>query len=173
MVNEVMTLREAAREWVKSFNAIPTSMVSKLWKAEPEDWSEVTYPEVGNSVYAYNYGSGEIIKVNYDDNRYTIKLASGNVVELGAEEMEIEYDGHLPMWGTMWSFGDSLDTYWLDDGGIELMSCCGFRIFKSEEFGYFFGIDGAGYDFYEAHWISLYQERGLKWHTLITDECNE
>ena len=173
MANEVMTLREAAREWVKSFNAIPTSMVSKLWKAEPEDWSEVTYPEVGNSVYAYNYGSGEIIKVNYDDNRYTIKLASGNVVELGAEEMEIEYDGHLPMWGTMWSFGESVDKYWLDDGGIELMSGCGFRIFKSEEFGYFFGIDGAGYDFYEAHWIPLYEERGLKWHSLSKDDCDE
>lgn len=38
------------------------------------------------------------------------------------------------------------------------MSQCGFRIFRSEEFGYFFGIDGAGYDFYEAHWIPLIRE---------------
>lgn len=26
------------------------------------------------------------------------------------------------------------------------------------------GIDGAGYDFYEAHWIPLYEARGLHWH---------
>ena len=44
------------------------------------------------------------------------------------------------------------------------MSECGFRIYYSEKYGYFFGIDGAGYDFYEAHWIPLYKARGLKWH---------
>ena len=30
--------------------------------------------------------------------------------------------------------------------------------------GYFFGIDGAGYSFYEEHWIPLYKARGLQWH---------
>ena len=63
----------------------------------------------------------------------------------------------------MWSFGDSVDNYWLEEKeGIALMSRCGFRIFRSKKFGYFFGID-AGYDFYEAHRIPLYNERGLRW----------
>ena len=44
------------------------------------------------------------------------------------------------------------------------MSECGFRIYKHEEWGCFFGIDGAGYNFYDAHWIPLYKARGLKWH---------
>ena len=46
-------------------------------------------------------------------------------------------------------------------------------MYKHEEFGYFFGIDGAGYDFYEAHWTPLYKARGLHWHderTEISDE---
>ena len=121
---EGLTMREAAQEWVKGFNAIPTSMIAKLWNADFEDWQEVTSPEI-----------------------------------------DTDYYDQLPMWGTMWSFGESLDEYWLDNkDGIEQMSQCGFRIFKSEEFGYFFGIDGAGYDFYEAHWIPLYNKRGLKWH---------
>lgn len=47
---------------------------------------------------------------------------------------------------------------------IRLMSECGFRIFESEEFGYFFGIDAAGFDFYEAFWCPLYKARGLHWH---------
>ncbi len=64
----------------------------------------------------------------------------------------------------MWSFSDSCDNWWLEEnGGIQAMSECGFRIYYSEEFGYFFGIDGAGYSFYEAHWIPLYQARGLHW----------
>ena len=44
------------------------------------------------------------------------------------------------------------------------MADCGFRIYEQEDYGYIFGIDGAGYDFYEAHWIPLYKARGLKWH---------
>ena len=69
------------------------------------------------------------------------------------------------MWETMWSFGDSADNYWLEElGGLEIMADCGFRIYKSEEFGYFFGIDGAGYSFYEKHWIPLYKARGFQWH---------
>lgn len=84
---------------------------------------------------------------------------------LGFEEEE-----PLPMWGTMWSFGESLDKYWLEEReGIRRMSQSGFRIFKSKEFGYFFGIDGAGYDFYEEHWIPLYKKRGLKWHETISE----
>ena len=51
------------------------------------------------------------------------------------------------------------------------MADCGFRIYESEEFGYFFGIDGAGYSFYEEHWIPLYKQRGLQWHK--TDEETE
>ena len=170
MVNEGMTLREAAEEWVKSFNAIPSSMVAKLWNAYSEDWSEVTLPEVGESVYTYIYGAGGISGVDYESNKYIIELNSGRTIEVEASQMEVERDGHLPMWGTMWSFGDSLDVDWLEDyEGMASMSCCGFRIYKSEEFGYFFGIgiDGAGYDFYEMHWIPLYNERGLRWHNLI------
>lgn len=124
MVTKGLTLREAAQEWVRGFNAIPTQMIAKLWNADPEDGQEV------------------IISDNEDEN----------------------YD-QLPMWGTMWSFGDSIDNYRLEEkDGITRMPQCGFRIFESEEFGYFFGIDGAGYDFYESHWIPLYNERGLKWH---------
>jgi len=82
-----------------------------------------------------------------------------------------DYYEQLPMWGTMWSFRESFDNDWLEnENGIELMTRSGFRIFKSEEFGYFFGIDGAGYDFYEAHWIPLYNQRGLKWHDPIEND---
>lgn len=69
------------------------------------------------------------------------------------------------MWGTMWSFSDNLDQYWLEErGGLEEMSKCGFRIFNHDTYGYYFGIDGAGYDFYEELWIPLYLARGLHWH---------
>ena len=41
---------------------------------------------------------------------------------------------YLPMWDTMWSFGDSADDYWLEKGdGLELMAECGFRIYEQED----------------------------------------
>ena len=75
---------------------------------------------------------------------------------------------YLPMWGTMWSFGDSEDDYWLEEeDGLELMAECGFRIYGQEDFGYLFGIDGAGYSFMDNHWIPLYKARGLRWHVEV------
>lgn len=86
-------------------------------------------------------------------------------VTVMTEEQEEHCLYTLPMWGTMWSFGDSCDDWWLENGdGIKVMSECGFRIYEHVEWGYFFGIDGAGYDFYSEHWIPLYKKRGLEWH---------
>ena len=86
------------------------------------------------------------------------------VTPMTEEQLE-EVEGFLPMWGTMWSFSEPLDDWWLEEkNGLEAMARCGFRIYRQEDYGYIFGIDGAGYDFYEDHWIPLYKERGIQWH---------
>ena len=121
-----MTIREAARDWVREFDAIPQDIIVKLIQAG-DDIEEVT--------------------------------------PMSEEQME-DVNDFLPMWSTMWSFHDPLDKYWLEKGGLDAMARCGFRIYTQEDYGYIFGIDGAGYDFLEDHWIPLYKERGLKWHEL-------
>jgi hypothetical protein len=79
--------------------------------------------------------------------------------------IDIDTDMFLPMWGTMWSFRNELDNDWLkDEKNLKAMADCGFRIYEQEDYGYIFGIDGMGYDFYESHWIPLYKARGLRWH---------
>ena len=158
-----MTIKETAQEWVGSFDAIQQEMIKKLMKAEPEDWHEITVPTAGDRVYVFDKSeSGEIIT---SGKKFRIKLDNGEKVLAKEDDFEIEFDYILPMWGTMWSFSESCDVYWIEElDGKKLMSSCGFRIFESDEFGYFFGIDGMGYDFYEAHWIPLYKARGLQWH---------
>ncbi len=90
--------------------------------------------------------------------------AGDTIIEVTPTEGE-DFDTSLPKWGTMWSFSNILDEAWLDDDeNRKVMADCGFRIYEQEDYGYIFGIDGAGYDFYEAHWIPLYKARGLKWH---------
>jgi len=77
---------------------------------------------------------------------------------------------HVPMWEYMWTFSSIHDQRWLENGGLEKMINCGLCVFEQEDFGYIFGIDGCGYDFYEDHWIPLYKERGLSWHQNHSNE---
>lgn len=167
MVREIKTVRDAAQEWVREMNAYPYGMIAKLMASDPDDWHEVTKPSVGDRVCTYKNCEGEITGINEQDgeNVYTVELDNGDLAAYSEDDFELLFDDILPMWGTLWSFGDPCDGWWLeDDNGIELMSRCGFRVYQSDDFGYFFGIDGAGYDFYESHWIPLYKARGLKWH---------
>lgn len=167
------TIIDAASEWVNGFNAVPYGMIETLMKADPDAWQELTKPNYGDRVYVYDgeYAGecGVIIEDCYDKERDLHRIEFDNK-DLGdaifaEDEFEVERDGVLPMWGWLWSFGNSADDYWLEElDGIRLMSQCGFRIYEHEEWGYFFGIDGAGYSFMEEHWAPIYRARGLKWH---------
>jgi len=166
-----MTKKEATERWVSEFNAIPQGMIEALYKADVDGWQEVTKPRVGNEVYHYpSQDTGEIVKV-YDFNDEFDVDFDGRIETVSLDDIEVEHDSIFPMWGTMWRFGERLDDYWLtDDNGLQAMSNCGFRIYEHDEFGYFFGIDGAGYSFYEEHWIPLYEVRGLQWHDKELDK---
>ena len=171
-IKEGTTRLEATREWVNGFNAVSTQMIAKLWTTDPDDWYEITRPTVGDQVRVVDdiTTNGKIATINYEDNLCEIELDNSNLIWKNMDYVKVEHYDVLPMWGTMWSFNDTCDNYWLDNkAGITLISQCGFRIFKSEEFGYFFGIDGAGYNFYEQHWLPLYDKRGLSWHDPKTD----
>ena len=51
----------------------------------------------------------------YNETLCKVKLDDGKIWREHMSLMEVEYDDVLPMWGTMWSFGDSCDEHWLDD----------------------------------------------------------
>jgi len=172
MLRKGMTIKEATEYWVREMNAIPQGMIERLMENGIDEWREVTAPICGDEVYFYGDikgGRTEIVEIDSSGDHlvYKLELDDGTIVcDAVEEEFEvINENGFLPMWGTMWSFGDRIDDWWLEErDGIRLMSECGFRIYCHDEFGYFFGIDGAGYDFYESHWIPLYKARGLHWH---------
>ena len=167
-----MTRLDAAHEWVREFNAIQQGMLYPFMK--DGSLSEVTVPATGDRVCVLHGSTeepyGNITKYDVERNLYTIELDDGKEVKLNPEDFEVERDDYFPMWSVMWSFGDNCDDWWLEeDDGIRIMSECGFRIYEHEEFGYFFGIDGCGYDFYEAHWLPLYNARGLQWHDELAE----
>ena len=161
-------IKEATRAWQSSFNAFPLGMIEKLFYMNVDDWSELTPISEGCTVLSNEYQNcAEVIDITEDEEENKIAkirlYETGEEVETNYDDLSREEDSYFPMWGWMWQFDDSIDDWWLENH-LEEMAECGFRIYESQEFGYFFGIDGCGYDFYEAHWIPLYKARGLHWH---------
>ena len=166
-----MTLKEATRRFLDEVSNIPLGLIADSMENDPSSWQEVTAPSKGDKVYVYSAGDeGTVVGYDEDSETFTVELDDAEdgepPMETTLSDLECIFDGALPMWGTVFAFKNSLDDDWLsEDDGIIKMSACGFRIFYHEEYGFFFGIDGAGYDFYEAHWEPLYLARGLHWHT--------
>ena len=79
------------------------------------------------------------------------------------------------MWGTMWIVKDMIDKSRIE-AMLKVVDDEDDEMNGSQEIGntgiYAFniadelvlGINGAGYDFYESHWIPLYEALGYNWH---------
>lgn len=166
------TLKDACSAWVHEFNRVPGSALEKLSRFD-DSVREITPPSRYDRIsVVFNEHAGEkgeIVETNVDniDGLYKIRLDNGEEIEKYTDDIEvIDKEGWLPMWSTMWTFSESIDEEWCEMHKQEVADC-GFRIYESEDFGIVLGIDGAGYDFYESHWIPLYNARGLKWHKEI------
>lgn len=165
------TIKEACQLWVeRDMNQVPMSVVEKLMQvSDYSDITEITPPAEYDriSIFSGDYAGedGEIVRLVGDD-EYIVQLDSSKYpdpVTVSSDEFDVERDDGLPMWGTMWELKNICDEEWLKDH-LQAVADCGFRIYESEDYGYLIGIDGAGYDFYESHWIPLYKARGLHWH---------
>jgi len=118
-------------------------------------------------LYDYDDPDGlEWAKEDYQDELETHQRDSESAIE-EAKEMARDCGYHenigpIPMWGTLFVPG-GWDQDWCRDNA-EAVSRCGFIVYETDEIGVYLGINGAGYDFYEAHWMVLYDLRGLQWH---------
>jgi hypothetical protein len=161
--------REAERLLNREFSFIPLDMVEKyadgnlfehivpvafsrmLEDFDPSDLFESDlfeeYEETGETVdreaWAEDESFVEWLEENYNDD---------------VREAYEEYDNNYPMWGTVFVANDN----WLSDKiekEAEKVQACGFGVinsFKNMNAALF--VAGAGYDFYEAHWIPFFTE---------------
>lgn len=91
---------------------------------------------------------------------YLIALLNSKDVYVSAQDLAVYRFDFFPIWETVWTFKHLQDKEWVaTEDGLYTMASCGFRVYKQEELGYVFGIDGAGYDFHEKHWLPLYRRR--------------
>lgn len=165
-----MNIKEATQLWVgRDMWEIPYNVAKKLMEhSQYTDFCEITPVIKGDTVWSnWHQSSGKVVSTQ--DNEDGDEII---VVDFGDEEVECERDDlsreecdSLPMWDCLWAFNDMCDKDWIDNEENRVkMAELGFRIYDSEDYGYVFGIDGAGYDFYSKHWIPLYKARGFHWH---------
>lgn len=142
------TKLEAAQAWVREFNEIPQSFILKAFEGG------------GGFIFDQVEVLAEPYKECYDCSAWA-DVTDEVCPECGGTDFGNTYE--IPMWGTMWTFGSYIDDEWARNNA-DILAECGFYVYDSDDLGVFIGIDGAGYDFYEAHWVPLYEARGLQWH---------
>lgn len=69
----------------------------------------------------------------------------------------------VPMWNTWFQPDERLDLEFIEAHQKEVAEL-GFTLIYHDDELWGLGVDGAGYDFYDAHWIPLYKLRGFEWH---------
>ncbi len=159
------SIYDATHAWVSEMISVPLSVVVKLQSCNPYDLLEVTPPSRGDRIHLFGslVGDGEVMRYIGRSDKYALLLDDYRVTTADEEDFEVIRENEFPMWNTMWAFSDPCDERWLETH-LHTLADCGFRVYESEDYGWLFGIDGCGYDFYAEHWIPLYKARGLQWH---------
>ena len=185
IINNPTISRDEVMRWVNTLNAFPADMIEKLKEIDEYAWKEVTsvlsedtivvvdpdrveFVDLDGNEFQPRFYSGTIEEVKKnDDNSYTYIIVMENMdgndvsVLVPADAVERDMDlVELPMWQTMFQFGSDADTFLMNKGVmVQLLSEHGFRVYKHDKWGYFFGIDAAGFNFYDDYWIPFYKAR--------------
>ena len=174
MKKELKTIKDATYEWVRGFNAIPMHLFERAFGGDRiDDITEITKPTPGDRVDIYSdelQGMGTVNEIDNENKKAIVTMDDGETGEVSLNDMTLEHDDFFPMWGTLWTFEEGSDEMWCREN-LYTASSCGFRIYEDNVNGdIYIGIDGAGYNFYDAHWIPLYKARGLQWHDIEDKE---
>jgi len=141
-------IKKACKEWVGDWSFIPSALLEKAYTL---DDIEIVAPSFEN--YKKRYISEGYCDGNCDYCRYE-----------SCREAYIKDVPKIPMWSYVFAPKEEIDQKWLKECAEIITDWCSVIVYYTPEIGYYIGINGAGYDFYDAHWIPLYVLRGLKWH---------
>jgi len=103
---------------------------------------------------------------NLHDSGYIPKDMTENEIDEAKNEL-MDQQREI-MWSTLFEAKDNTIKDWILENYEKIISEVGFTIIDLSrenegeyETGVFLGVNGAGYDFYEAHWIPLYKIFGV------------
>ena len=103
---------------------------------------------------------------NLHDSGYIPKDMTENEIDEAKNEL-MDQQREI-MWSTLFEAKDNTIKDWILENHEKIITEAGFTIIDLSrenegeyQTGVFLGVNGAGYDFYEAHWIPLYKIFGV------------
>ena len=115
-MNKNMNIKEATEKWVNGFNGIPLELIVKAYKDDIENIYEVTPITVGDRVWSNEEQEEmEVLEINVDEGTCEVVSYSDETFTLELGDISRENEDYFPMWGRMWTFGESIDNWWLED----------------------------------------------------------
>lgn len=167
-----LTLKEAAGRWMDQFEFVPASVIEKMARADEamtyydsDSLRLIASPRIECTGCAATYEGERTLEELHELDQ----AGCGEACPLCECNAGDEWTRGGPVnafpcaWATLFAPRERLDQEWMLEHA-EQVAQLGLFVFESEDFGCLLGIDGAGFDFYEAFWIPLYRLRGLKWH---------
>jgi len=135
---------EKVRNWVeKDFSMIPVALLQKAYPYSDE--IRILAPTF------------EDFKKQYHDENCDLDCENCDTEECW--ESYRDEAPVFPMWGYVFKPNDPSDEKWIKRHAKEVYEKTGFIVYETDELGVYLGVNGAGYDFYNAHWIPLYKLR--------------
>ena len=171
LLNKI-SVREATEEWIREFSYVPGSVIEKLIQYdESVSWYDsdafrlVASPLVEcmgcDGHYEGDLSLEELHAVDEDGKGIPCEHCQYNS---GDEWRMARPQYAFPCgWGTLFAPKDNCDILWFREHAEEV-AALGIFVFESEDWEIMLGIDGGGFNFYEAYWVPLYRLRGLRWH---------
>jgi hypothetical protein len=141
-----------------TLNEIPREVIEKL-----DTFYEVTPIKVGDNITVppnekAPYGAGVVMQFS-DNNMVAVKHENGKTYYLPKGWIEHDWKRTpLPTHSTMWYFKNLSDFEWLENGGLDVMAECGFRIYKEDYFRYIFGVKENGQHYWKR-FATLYRAK--------------
>ena len=132
------------------------------------DFNDIRLDNV-QKIFPYWFENTLTVEPTYqdlDDSGYVPKDMTENEIDEAKNEL-MDQQREI-MWGTLFEAKDNTIKDWILENSDKIIKEAGFTIIDLSrenegeyETGVFLGINGAGYDFYEAHWIPLYKIFGV------------
>lgn len=158
-------IKEATQRWItRDFSKIPLELIKKACYDGQTTFGEdieILAPTIEDYVFSTKKQGGSC---DHKDIQYCSDCSKEDDC---INELQEEYDNDvpiLPMWGTVFVPDDPFDKKWIEQNANKVAEC-GIILYRIDELDLvYLGINGAGYDFYQSHWIPLYNARGFLWH---------
>ena len=165
--DERYRIKKAANQWIDQFNFIPGTLIQTLAHALC-GYNEYDDPQVLQLLASPGRSCPECSEnLIEQENQYYCEECE-RFYSPDDENLQLSYPEYAypTGWGTLFNpkTGSWNDEEWIKEHAREISAKCNVFIFENDDLGVLIGIDGGGYDFYEAHWIPLYLLRGFTWH---------